>query len=484
MKIKFIVVIATCIGLVAAFYAALSVNENNSQDTVSNKDFNILLITIDTLRADHLSCYGYHKRTSPNIDNIAKKGIRFTQALATSSWTPPSMASIMTALYPVSHGIHNGIRKHNKIYNQEILSEGLNTLAEVLKENGYTTFGAVANYHMSEELGFGQGFDYYYCKDFINASELNKVIFSWGSRIKKSKKAFIWLHYFDPHDPYSARPPWIDRNNGSFRLGDQDLSKTSMIELLKLVPTFSDNKKALEYLVELYDSEISYTDYHIGNLINKLELYDNSLIIISSDHGEEFLDHGALGHSQSLYQELIHVPLIIKPSLGNHQTTGKTIDTPVSIVDIMPTILGLLEIDPPADIMGGNLLKADKGLKRQNSDFIYSDRQVYKSVLNKNWKYIYHYCTKEEQLYDLSKDPEELDNIASLKTPKAKELKKILLNWVSTSPKAPSIKKQVFLNNKVEKKLKAMGYIADNDQQNIVQPTRSCRLEVCHLNEM
>ena len=320
-------------------------------DVIKN-NFNIVLITIDTLRADHLSCYGYDRKTSPNIDSIAKGGIRYTKAIATSSWTSPSIASIMTSLYPISHGVRHGFTKSGKAYNQELLHEKFDTLAEVLKNHGYTTFGAVANVHMVEELGFGQGFDYYHCEGFDKASKINKVVFSWKDKIKNANKFFLWVHYFDPHHFYHAQFPWINDYAGELWIGNSHLSKMNMSELIKLIPTLKKRRNTLEYLISLYDSEINYVDYHVGNLLYKLGLDKNSLIIITSDHGEEFLDHGFLCHAHSLFQELIHVPLIIKLPLPSKASIIDVNNEPVSIIDILPTILGDIGITSASEFLG------------------------------------------------------------------------------------------------------------------------------------
>jgi len=448
------------------------------QAEVLNKDFNIVLITIDTLRADHLSCYGYQRKTSPNIDNIARKGILYTNAIATSPWTSPSMASIMTSLYPISHGVKHGFIKSGKVYKQEILNEEIDTLAEILKNHGYTTFGAVANVHMVKELGFAQGFDYYYCEDFDDASVINDVIFSWKDKIKKSKKFFLWVHYFDPHDYYHARSPWINDYAAELWIGNTDLSKKTMVELKKLIPIFEKKMSALEYLIALYDSEISYVDYHIGHLIYKLELDKSSLIIITSDHGEEFLDHGSLGHSHTLYQELIRVPLIIKLPFNFKDYVNKVVDESVSIIDIMPTILGLLGITAPSEIKGKNLLEKKKLLQGQKHNCLFSElskRKILKTILRKNWKYVYNYWTQKAELYNITKDHKELKNLISQETSIAKELKRELLTWVLTSPKAPSIKRKVKPAKEIEDKLKALGYISNEEHKELKQSPKDCK---------
>jgi len=475
---KYLFIIIAGIILTLSLYIICLSPLNNQTDTVSNNDFNIVLITIDTLRADHLSCYGYERNTSPNIDKIAKEGIRFTHALATSSWTAPSMASIMTSLYPISHGVKHGIIKSEKAYNQEILDEKFNALAEILKNHGYTTFGAAANFHLFKEMGFGQGFDYYYCKGLDNASALNDVIFSWKDNIKKCKKFFLWAHYFDPHEPYYARTPWINDYAAESWIGNTHLSKSYIEKLKKLIPVLKKETGSLGYLTSLYDSEINYVDYHIGNLIYELGSDDNSLIIITSDHGEEFLDHGSLGHATTLYQELIHVPLIIKLPFSFRESIDSVNDEPVSIIDIFPTILGVLEITPPSEIKGINLLDIKKQPKRQKRDYLFSEltrEQILKTILSKNWKYIYNYRNKKGELYNITKDNREMENMIHKESSIAKELRKHLSHWISTSPKASPVKKKVKYREKTIEKLKSLGYISNGEQESARPPTKGCK---------
>ena len=282
-------------------------------DSTQN-DFNIVLITIDTLRADHLSCYGYERTTSPNIDAIAQKGIIFRNAIAPSSWTAPSMASLFTSVYPVNHGVIHGIgyKKGETINIQEVFSAELRTLPEILQEQGYSTFGVASNLHLSEKFGFARGFDYFHCLPWVPAERVNGTIASWQDEIKNADKFFLWVHYFDPHHFYQARSPWIEDYTSQALTDELGLSQKTWSELTSLIPMLQQNPQALANLIALYDSEINFVDSAIGDLFKGLALDDNTLVIITADHGEEFLDHGGLGHGESLYQEVIHIPLIVK----------------------------------------------------------------------------------------------------------------------------------------------------------------------------
>ena len=196
----------------------------------SNKDFNIVLVTIDALRPDHLSCYGYKRRTSPAIDKIAKKGFIFKNAVAPSTWTAPSMVSLFTSTYPINHGVIGGKVKNGKVYDQQVFSDELVTLTEVLQKNGYTTFGVASNLHLGEPLAFARGFDFFKCLSFLPAPSVNKALFEWEDEIKKSKKFFFWLHYIDPHFRYHPRKPWINYYAAD-REKTENIAKLSMDEL-------------------------------------------------------------------------------------------------------------------------------------------------------------------------------------------------------------------------------------------------------------
>jgi arylsulfatase A-like enzyme len=182
-------------------------NELHARDRTT--DCNIVLITIDTLRADHLSCYGYERNTSPHIDKIAAQGITFKNVIAPSSWTAPSMASLFTSTYPINHGLVHGIKVRKQ--KKEVLSDQLITLPEVLRKKGYTTFGVSSNHHLTEEFGFARGFDFFAYLGWKNADMVNKTVYSWETTIKQSEKYFLWVHYVDPHISYAARSPWIER---------------------------------------------------------------------------------------------------------------------------------------------------------------------------------------------------------------------------------------------------------------------------------
>lgn len=434
---------------------------------VQTADSNIVLITIDTLRADHLSCYGYERITTPHIDGIAAQGIIFKNVVAPSSWTAPSMASLFTSTYPINHGVVHGIkfRKEKK----EILSDELVTLPEILQKKGYTTFGVSSNHHLTEELGFARGFDYFEYQGWKNAELVNRIVCSWEDTLRQSEKYFLWIHYNDPHIPYVGRSPWIE--SYAAQSPDQALRASrkskSHLRLNEFIPTLKEDPQSLSDLVALYDSEISYVDFHIGELMKKLELDKDTLIIITSDHGEEFLDHGQLGHGKNLHRETVNIPLIIKQPYSSNK---ETVESYVKLIDIMPTILDLINVNFPEQTLGKSvwerngfllwLRKIVSGKDTSDFSFIELDRQFsMKSIMTPQWKYIYNYEDETEQLYNIAADLLEVDNLVDKEEKQRDWLKEQLFHWVSSAKKYPPRKRSFTLSPEEEEKLRELGYI-------------------------
>ena len=438
--------------------------------TSGNKEkntFNIILITIDALRADHLSCYGYHRKTTPAIDKIAEQAIIYSNAIAPSSWTRPSLASLFTSVYPSNHGVVNDLRHKNDPSHAlgETFSEQLTTLAEALKAQGYTTFAVASNPHLHKASGFERGFDYFECLDGKPAVTVNKTLNKWEGTIRKSEKFFIWVHYFDPHYPYFPKSPWMNEYNPPSLTQKLNFSRKPFKEIVRLLPDLEKNSDMLGNLMALYDSEINYVDSFIGKFINKFNLGDNTLLIITSDHGEEFLEHHLLGHGYSLYQASIHIPLIIKLP-GNNQ---KGIDEKyVTLLDIMPTIFDLLGCAPPDHILGTPLLPEKslfpwiaKVLPWKNTPrYIFSELHTlsHKTVLSSGWKYYYAGTSEEEYLFNIETDPLEVTNLIDEEKEKGRLLKRRLLNWADNTKRYPATKNERMLSKEEQEKLEALGY--------------------------
>lgn len=432
--------------------------------TGCQKRKNVVLISIDTLRADHMSCYGYTRNTTPVLDALAKEGCFFNHAISTSSWTAPAMASLFTTLMPSQHHIQHGVCKLGKIYRQEILDASQITLAEVLKENGLTTLGISSNPHLTPELGFAQGFDHFMVYKFKKAEEITKTAIDFMTQYANDKPFFLWVHYFDPHWPYSKQEPWIhtyapDYNDELKHFYDTNLPR------VRTAAGIDKGSRMLQSLIALYDSEINSVDQSVGKLLDAIHEKENTMIVLVSDHGEGFLEHDTLDHGYQLYEETIHVPLIIQcPSV---EPVKKSFDTPCSIMDIPPTILNWLNIKNPGTFQGRSLLPLMTG--KIADEVNESDRTVF-SELNRfgknlislrvgKWKYINDLKNQEEELYDLAVDPYEKANIIEKEPALHAEMKNRLSSWLITTRKQKSKVKRVKLDQESLEKLKSLGYV-------------------------
>ncbi|MHC4792043.1 MAG: sulfatase, partial [Planctomycetota bacterium] len=290
-------------------------------DTLPGDIRQILLISIDTCRADHLSCYGYFRKTTPNIDEIAQEGFIFRNAITPVPLTLPSHSSMLTGTIPSYHGVHD-----NEGYK---LDESNITLAEILRENGFRTGAIISAFVMDSQFGLDQGFESYNDK-FEEEIANNLIVQRRGGEVSrfavdwldehKDEKFFLFLHYYDPHSRYEPPEPF-----------------------------------ASLYKEDLYAGEVAYADYCIGQVINKLKelgLYDSALIIITSDHGEMLGEHNEFTHGYYIYQSAIKVPLIIKlPG----QKKSLWIERLAGLIDIVPSICNMLGVKVPQGVQGKDM---------------------------------------------------------------------------------------------------------------------------------
>ncbi len=295
---------------------------------------NVLLITLDTTRADHMGCYGYQRPTTPVLDRLAAESVVYTHAISTSSWTLPAHASLFTGKFTTSHGarydtegplrLTDGIDgpENWKDYRARGLSPSETTLAEILKEAGYVTGAVVGGPWMKKVFGLDKGFDHYDDAQIrtVNgrlAGEVTSAALEWVEK-ESDHEFFLFLNYFDPHTPYSAPEPFTYQ---FFPDGEAP----------------SNQEPSLEEMNNLYDAEILYMDHHIGRLLEGLErlgLFEHTLFIVTADHGELLGEHGKMGHGTSLYQEEIHIPLLVRYPYGEIPPERR--DDPVQLVDILP----------------------------------------------------------------------------------------------------------------------------------------------------
>ncbi|MCX7919116.1 MAG: sulfatase-like hydrolase/transferase [bacterium] len=427
--------------------------------------YNILLITLDTVRPDFLGCYGNPQVKTPNIDTLAKQGVLFSTAVCEMPTTTPSHASILTSLYPRVHGILTNAWK---------LNDNITTLPEILKVNGYTTGGFVSVRHLEKKLGFAQGFDTFddnFSGLHRNATQVTDVSLQWLNSVKK-KKWFAWIHYFDAHSPYEPPEQFAQLypavNNGSQMYGS--FSQISAFEEKKYIPT----QKDIERMQALYAAEISYVDNELGRLFNSLDkmgLRKNTIIIVLADHGESF-DHDIYAaHGQSLYDSSIRIPLII--SAPQLLPKGKRIDSLVRTIDVMPTILDFLRIKSETLMQGKSLVPMIRNQQTPGEPYVVIERRHFESkkdclrrhipfgaryaVRSANWKYIWSE-TAPEELYHLQRDNLELINIAEQNQNIKTEYYNYLQKWLQENSRLRQWAYQK-IDAETAEQLRSLGYI-------------------------
>jgi arylsulfatase A-like enzyme len=424
---------------------------------------NLVILTIDTLRADRLGCYGYERNTSPTIDRLAREGTLFKHAYAQRGLTWPSLTSIMTSLYPKTHGVLN---------NQVPLDGSFITLAEILKNIGYKTGAFLANFYHSPNRGFDT-------KKGGEVGDLDKAVthyaLDWLDSINPNDdKFFMWVHYKNPHDPYEPPKPFTTFFDSTYT-GLFDGSRPVLDSIY--VNKIDLSERDLFHLNALYDAEIRSSDSYIEKVLAKLEkmgVLENTLIVFASDHGEEMYEHNYyFFHSCSMYEGVLRIPLIMK--FPNVIPAGKIVDNQIESIDIVPTVLQLLKAPLRDDFEGRSIISL---LFEDASDLwhpAFGERAaaIY-SIRTPQWKYIYNpdnyhtYCSRSdddegegyliaaEELYDMQNDPHEKNNVAAQHREVALELRAQILEWLNTNKR---VHKEYELTKEAEERLRALGYI-------------------------
>jgi arylsulfatase A-like enzyme len=422
---------------------------------------NLVLVSMDTLRADHLRCYGYTKPTSPNIDALAARGTRFNTTLSTSAWTSPAHASLFTSRYPSQVGIV----RYNEGEFVNHLQDGETTLAEVLRRAGYETSAFTGGGFVSNKLGFAQGFDEYWSAP-LGQQKLEHHLeptLDWIARHERQDRPFfLFLHFYDCHRAYDPPSEWAERfaASSSRPLTEQALCGQS-------TPPTADQ---ISLQKGLYDAEIAFADDQLGRVFRALEASghaQDTLIVFTADHGEEFKDHGGCDHIGSVYQELVHVPLVMA---GLEIPAGKVVEAPVSLIDVAPTILDLLGVEREARMEGDSLVAVIHGAKPERryqffeSGFL-ADATVRRGVSSARAKLIFDAADRPIELYDLSVDPNERENL--LATPRLQAVRNRMLTaylaWrAHVSGPAPSdqqtTRNEYRLDSATQQQVRALGY--------------------------
>lgn len=433
-----------------------SASENNNSDDAG---YNVVLIVITALRADHLGCYGYSRGTSVNIDKLAKEGIIFKQAITQSFWTLPSLVSILTSKFVIAHNVNSRKTK---------LDKNEKTLAEILKIYGYNTAAFTCGLDTSAVYGVNRGFDTYSVyqgnRPMGSFSDIMPQAVSW---LGGNKKFFLFLQSYDVHPPYNDyREYSFDKDyKGIFdnsQLSYNELKGISGQGFYTESRRLSLEPKDIIHIISRYDDCIKYADGFIGRFIEELKrlnLYDKTIIILAGDHGEELGERGTFNRfgNQNLYQEVIRVPLIIKyPSI---RLKTKKIDSLVETVDIMPTILDLLHIPIEHNLQGKSLVPLiEKDADRVINKYAVAEASRNKLVIVRNdgWKLLY--SPSGNELYNINVDPLERNNLIGQKLDVQVSLMKELFFWRQRYEKEDSPGGYINLSSESIEKLREAGY--------------------------
>jgi arylsulfatase A-like enzyme len=438
---------------------------------------NILLVTAGGLRPDHLGIYGHDPSISPNIDALAQRGARFDQARAQASWTEPSLASLLTSLYPSELDI----ACKAAISCQPHVDEQRVTLAEALKGAGYHAAAYLTSSWLTAELGFDQGFEQFEtvrAEQPFDLSPMHKRALGWllgcqqdaptcrllteghawlfdtpipagwggdraNARVNRflelhgDERFFLWVHYSEALPPYDLEPPFhplpegplaspeaLLRGMGYWRLGDPFAPRE------KLMPLDAEG------LAALYDGEVHRLDRLIGGLLGQLaarSLTERTLVVLTSDHGQEFMEHGGYTYGHSLYDEVLHVPLIMAgPGIA---ALGSIIDTPVALLDLMPTLIETAGASTPPETEGRSLRSALEGLPLSEqpiySESLYRVPHQLKALRRDGHKLLFDQDSGQVELYDLTADPGEQSDLSSQNPEILQAMKNDLFNWMA-----------------------------------------------------
>lgn len=435
---------------------------------------NVLLLLVDTLRADRLGVYGARPSPSPTLDAIAADGMVFEQVIAQAPWTLPSVASIFTGLHPRSHGLAGRSAQpgpedetaRHPAADPHYLSDRLDTIASAAQRAGITTVGVSANPLVSRGTNLARGFETFVefgAGDggvWTRAEDVNRAFLDWLQH-NGHYRFFGYLHYMDTHGPYV--PPAAYRPVPPAHVRRR-VARGDVHKLPGVLPTQGEGALSpleLSYLQALYDGEIRYWDAELATLLDDIRaagLPGPTVLIVTSDHGEEFMEHGGLNHGRHLYDEVIRVPLVI----GGADIPGRRVVGQVEGLDLHPTVLTLLDIDTPSWLPGRSVLTP-----APHRDVLSETRRRDKrggttdivALRTPAWKLIYSSATQHFELYDLRRDPaEQHDRFTT--APEGDRLVRALRAWMANVPAPPEA---TGYDPGFQDKLRALGYLHEEE---------------------
>ncbi|MCZ6463071.1 MAG: sulfatase [Proteobacteria bacterium] len=428
----------------------------------------VLLVLVDTLRFDRVGAYGADRPTTPNIDLVANSGVRFERAYSPAPWTKPAAASILTGLYPSTHGATSVPAR---------ISDEATTLAEILSAEGYATLGVVSGSNVSSVYGFDRGFDHWDESQirggeaFTSLQVTDRALAFAREAIRSGRRFFLFVHYFDPHYIYRHHPKVGFSPERAGRLDGSE----GIHELRRIGRDASAEE--IEFLRARYDEEIRVTDATFGRLMEGLEALgvaqQNLILVITADHGEEILERGWLGHTRTLYEELLRVPLIVRAPA--RVRPGHVVEQPVSTVALTPTILDWLGLEAPDDPLQAESLAALAAGGQEDPaaqvlgevDFetggpAQTVRNAFKKALiGARFKLIRDDPTGRYELYDLRADPREQRDLAADEPARVRALVPVLEQRLARirGPEGPV--RSVELDEEQLEALRSLGYLGE-----------------------
>jgi arylsulfatase A-like enzyme len=423
---------------------------------------NVLLISIDTLRDDHCSSSGYDRPTTPHLEELSRQGARMAVAYSPTSTTGPTHSSIFTSLYPITHGVvKNGLS----------LGQSFVTLAEVLRDRGYSTAGVVSSFVLDAKFGYDQGFDFYEDNLDVESASLQRTKFEGHDvhggfdqradvttekalellkRLSEGAEPFfMFVHYFDPHNPFDPPEAWAAR----FRSAE-------------------DTEDSITESIDAYDAEIAFADDRMGALLDLLRdrgLERDTLVVATADHGEGLMDHGHMHHGVHIYEEAVRVPLVFR--LPDRIEAGRTFHEPVELTDLYPTILDLVGAGTFDGLHGRSLaatLLEDAPLDPERPVHLhrrhYATRQIADitvagqkfGVRVGSWKYIEGGLGGTRELFNLDSDPGERENVIESHPDVAEDLRSRIAEWMMAYGRTIPVQK---LSPEDLERLKSLGYV-------------------------
>jgi len=433
----------------------------------------VILISIDTLRADHLGCYGYGGGTSPNLDGLAAECTLFERALSQAPWTLPSHASLLTSLYPATCGVELASMFRFAPPRSDVLAPAHSTLAEVLGASGYRTAALVSAFWLGPGFGLEQGFERHeFRKGELATTGLVDAGMEW-LEAAGARPSFLFLHLFDVHE-YAAPE--------TFRPGRSTADWERLERLTdRAAPNLFDNisEDELRLLREGYDTAVRYVDHEVGRLLAWLKAEDrweSTLIVLLSDHGEEFWEHGGTGHGFTLYEEQLHVPLLVKAPLEAGLGPPGRVAEPVGLIDVMPTILDLVGTEVPPDLEGRSLRPLIQGEGLPSRALFAEAAYLFNrcAVIEGDRKYIANrvpprrpfepwlllanlrsiYVSGADELFRLDEDPGETANLLEW-GPGAAAMREALVQHLREA----GATQQAMIDKETAERLRSLGYV-------------------------